>query len=224
MTEYNYGWRALAALGLIAAGFGWAAAWVVQSLSNQQQVRRAKARIAAHLLEFRLFGDEPRMVLRTQLNVARQSLHLMRLLLLPAVALGVPMLVIYPRLDAVFGQAPLIPGETTVATIVSSGGTLGHSLTGTGGVSVESPPVLAVRAGEISWRIRAGARPQPSQLRLASLGAEVWTESVSTGAGPHYGAAFSVSRIRIQYPAAMIWRLPWLVWFLIFSALGFFLH
>ena len=91
--------------------------WVMRRCSDQASLARAKSLIVAHLLEFRLFGDEPWLVWRAQRDVAWQSLRLIRLLLLPAAIMAVPMVFLFAQLDAVFGKCPLTAGQPAVVTM-----------------------------------------------------------------------------------------------------------
>ena len=117
MNEVDLGLVALIALCVASVACGLAMRWVLRACSDRTAIARTRGKIVARLLEFRLFGDEPWLVLRAQRDVARQSFHLIRLLLLPSAILTVPMLFLFAQFDAIFGRAPLIPGQPAVVTM-----------------------------------------------------------------------------------------------------------
>jgi hypothetical protein len=200
------------------------------------------------LLEFRLFADEPRLIARAQWQVIRGSLRLLRLLAVPAAVLTLPMLIAIGELDAVFGHAPLGPGGATVVTAEWSGVASGEPRIEAGdGFRIETPAVrvaVGSSAEQFSWRLRPPSHAALSQLRLLR-GGQAWTKSVRSGNGPSF---VSVRRLRwgaglaryptevplqagagpqwieVQYPEASVAGLPWYVWFVLFSAAGFFLR
>lgn len=236
MSEADLGPWALALLCLISIASGLAMLWTVRRLADQTALARAKDLIAAHLLEFRLFGDEPRLVLRAQRDVAWQSARVVWMLLGPAAAMLLPMLLLFGQLEAVFGLAPLRPGEAAVVTVHwTGGGGVAPRLEAGAGVRVDS---AAVRAnGQTSWRIRP-TESGAGWLRVTGPGGEVLTKSVQTGWG---GLAYvserrvrpgleflihpteaplasgAVKSIDIGYRRAVVWGLPWLSWFLLVS-------
>ncbi len=212
--------------------------------SDQSAIASAINKLQAHLLELRLFIDEPAIIWRAQLQLIRTNLRLMRLLVRPAVMLSIPTMALIAQLDAVYGRAPLRVGETCLVT-ARMRSPVPDSIP-----RVEAPPQFAddrpaIRvSGEnlIAWRIRP-LGPSNGQLRI-DLGGAALAKSVVAGAGPRYTSEKRVramldylldpteSRlpdgpvraIEVQYPAAEIqwlgFRLHWLVWFLLISTLS----
>ena len=235
MNETELGAAALAALGAISIVCGLGVLLILRRFSDQAAIARTKNRVVAHLLEFRLFGDEPRLVLRAQWNVVVQSLRLMKLLLLPATIMTVPMLFLFAQLDAVFGRVSLTPGQPGIVTMQLSGEDGAPELEASAGMSVETPAVRAPASRQVSWRIRPNS-PGPELLRFAH-GDRVITKSVSVGAGLRYvsekrtrfGFDFplhatelpleggNIEWIEVGYGHAVIQGFHWLVWFLLIS-------
>jgi hypothetical protein len=156
------------------AAFLWFRLWV-----DPEAFRIVVNRILAHVLEFRLFVDEPRLVLRGQTDLLRENARLLRLLLKPLLATGVIFLLSYGPMDRRFGYRPRGVGEVAVVTLPA-----GRTLAPSPDFAIETPPVHVPRLNEISWRVRV--TQESSRLTKRSL----------------------------------LFGLPWLAWFLIFSTAG----
>lgn len=239
MSEVNRGWEALAVLCLVSVACGLAMRWVLRNYTDQAALARAKRLIVAHLLEFRLFGDEPGLVLRAQRDVALQSLQVLLLLIVPAAIMALPMLFVVAQLDAVFGKSPLAPGAAAVVTMQWKGAPdTPPRLEAGAGIGVVGP----VRAaGQVSWRLLP-TRTGSTVLRFVGVSGQVWTKSVAAGWGMSYvsklraglGAEFLLSPtelplpggdvewIEIGYSDALVYGFPWLLWFLLFSGAAIF--
>lgn len=235
MSDGDLGPVALLALCPIGIASGLAMLWVLRACSDQAALARARSLIVAHLLQFRLFGDEPALVLRAQRDVAVQSFRLIRLLLPPAAIMAAPMLFLFAQLDAVFGKLALVPGQAGVVTVHWNGAGEAPRLEQSAGIAVESAPVHVASAQQISWRFRP-TQAGRSELRFVK-GAQVWTKSVAAGWGMGYvsarrvtlGVDFAlysaepplpggdVESIAIGYGVADVCGLHWVVWFLVFS-------
>ncbi len=235
MNETELGGAALAALGVVSFVCGLGVLAVLRRFSDQALIARTKNLVVAYLLEFRLFGDEPRLVLRAQWNVVAQSLRLMKLLLLPAAIMTVPMLFLFAQLDAVFGRVSLTPGQPGIVTVQLSGEDGAPELQAGEGIAVETPAVRAAATRQVSWRIRPD-RAGPDLLRFVQ-GDRVVTKAISVGAGRNYiserrtrfGFDYplhatelpldggNIEWIEVGYGHAVIQGFHWLVWFLLIS-------
>jgi hypothetical protein len=71
----------------------------------------------AHLMEFRLFIDEPALVIRAQRDLLLQNWHLLRFLVRPSVILILPSIVLLAQMDACYGRAPLRINDPAVITL-----------------------------------------------------------------------------------------------------------
>src|SRR5947207_6235759 len=107
------GWL-LAALSL-ALGAGMLL--VFGKTSNQEAIRATKRLLWAHLLELRLYSDEPLMVWKAHIGLLSANARYLALMLKPVVILTVPMLLLFPHFEAFFGMAPLPQGSTANLTV-----------------------------------------------------------------------------------------------------------
>ena len=207
----DLGWSALAGLTAISIGCAVAALLVFRRFSDRQAVARAKNLSQAHLLEIRLFADEPREVLRSERALLVDQLRLMVLFARPLLILVLPMVLLLAELEGVYGRVPLRPGEAAVVTVKSAAREI--SLKAPRGIVVETPPVRVVHDGEVSWRIRP-LRPASGRLEVREDG-RVLTSPIAAGWGLNWNFANPFEHgIGISYPAATVMGLPWLVWFL----------
>jgi hypothetical protein len=211
--------------------------------SDQPAIARARNLLQAHILELRLFIDEPAVIWRTQLSLFAANLRLLALLLRPALLLSVPAMVLVAQLDAVYGTAPMQVGDACLVTALTET-PLPESITLGGGSDLDAD-IQAVRIpsrNEVAWRIRP-LRPFAGKLRV-KLADTVLEKSVVAGHGPGYKSASRtrslpgsllhpteprlpgspVRSIEVSYPDARIrWigiSLHWLAWFFLLSTIS----
>jgi hypothetical protein len=161
----DLGGRALLTLAPVSAMAGIISALVVQWSTDAGKVRRATNLMLAHVLEFRLFLDEPTIVLRAQRDLLRANVRLLRLLILPCVILAIPFALLFGQLNALYGHAPLWVGSAAVVTGKAP------VLNMPPGIAVETPGVHS--KGEVSWRIRPYAAIPVRLLRQSNPGVEI---------------------------------------------------
>jgi choline-sulfatase len=156
-------------------------------------VRQTVNRILAHLMELRLFLDEPRLIFQAQRDLVRENLRLLGQIALPTL-ITVPILaIVLWQADAIYGRAPLPAGVGAVITAhVKSGDLAAIHLNAPPQVIVETPGVRIPRLHEVSWRVRP---------------AQPFTGAFTTNG--------DVNRIDIPWP-----RKSWLPWFLVISTLA----
>ena len=217
--------------------------WVFGLTSNQKAISETKKRLQAYLLELRLYGDDLSLVWQAQKNLVTGNVRYIGLMLRPMLVLTVPLVVLLIHLDAFYGRTPLVVGEAGIVTMQVSG-RLGSNapapeLHALDGITVETPAVRAIEAGQMSWRIRA-SKPVSGDLRFVWRDKE-WVKSVEGGVGARYLssrrvtgvwdaflypgenrlAADEVEWIEVSYPAGSIefagLDLHWLVWFMVLS-------
>src|SRR5437764_9906890 len=94
----------LAVLG-VALGVGMLL--VFRWTSKPEAIRRAKARMMAHLYEMRLFADEPALIWSAQGGLLKANARYLGLMLLPAVVMSVPRIALFSWLDCYYGYRPL---------------------------------------------------------------------------------------------------------------------
>jgi len=182
--------RAFFELALVGAIYGIAAALVFRRSTDSVLLHRTVNRALAHVLEFRLFLDEPRIILRAQRELIGENIRLLRQIALPCLILAIPFARFYGPMDRHFGQGPLRVGEPAIVTApIDSGLT---ELKAPPGVVVETPGVRVLRTRQIAWRVRP--------------------VSATYGAFP--------KGVEVRYPRVGMLGLPWLVWFLGISTLA----
>jgi hypothetical protein len=141
-------------LAICAAVYGAIAAMVFRRFTDRTRMRVAVNHMLAHIMEFALFIDEPRLILKAQVDLIKGNFRLLRRIALPCVLLGIPFLLLYPGMDRQFGAR--ISNVLTLPT--------GQALPV--GVVAETPAVRIPRTHEISWRIRPSATPRTNLLGL----------------------------------------------------------
>src|SRR5690242_15281914 len=103
-------------LAAISAACGWFAIWIYRHSADLPAVRRTIKRIYAHLLEMRLFYDEPRLIWRAQTAVVRENLRFFLLIVRPAMILTLFMGWLLLQLQQVYGYGPLVVGRPSIVT------------------------------------------------------------------------------------------------------------
>jgi hypothetical protein len=263
IVALNSGANALAGL-LTPVGSvpGWLSATVVAVLtgaagilafkytSNQGAIKRTRRGIRANLLAVKLFKDNIRLGLRSQVRVMLGALRLLPLALVPLLVMIVPMSLLLAQLAAWYQFAPLpVGGETTVTLKLA--GEPGEPLP-----AVELVPdsafedlsghVRITSQREVCWALAAR---QPGYHRLKFLVAgQVIEKEFAVGRGvmrvsplrpelrlstgllgypreAPFGGESPVRSVEIEYPARDSWTHGtdnWMVyWFLVSLVAGF---
>jgi hypothetical protein len=238
MKQVDLGAEALWSLVLVSILAGIAMMYVFRRWSDQDQIGSTANRMLAHLMEFRLFIDEPALVIRAQRDLLLENWHLLRLLVRPSVILILPSIVLLAQMDGCYGRAPLRIGDPAVITVQlkhGAGAALrGIALKTPALVRVETPGVRIESVNQVCWRIRPIG---PLSGHLQVVGPEhVITKSIVSGYGVHYLSErrslpefflhmsepplvdSSIASIEVPYPSVTILHLHWLVWFLLISS------
>lgn len=215
---------------------------VVGKTSNQRAVEHAKKRMQAHLLEMRLFGDDPGLLLRAQKDLVLNNFKYVAQMLRPALFLAAPMVILYGHLDAVYGRRPLRVGEATLVTAKMSLPQEAPTLTASAGVAVETDAVRVQSDGEVSWRVRAVAEGETALTLKSKRGAlqksavvgggfkyvsqrraRAWWERLLPASGENGYESSDIEWLEIRYPTREIGfgalLTHWVVWFLLISIL-----
>lgn len=236
MSEIDLGMPAFVSLLPVSILAGIGMLLVFRYASDQAAVRRAKGVAQAHLLEFRLFMDEPRLVLRAQRDLIVANARFLKLMLRPVLVLALPMGLLLAGLEAFFGHAPLRIGQPAIVTAQLTDAAAILSLKASGEVAVETPPVRVPAERQVSWRIRP-LRAAATELEIVRAG-RTFRKSVSAGAGVHFLSerrgslaglllrptepplsGSEIVWIEVRYPGAVILHLHWLIWFFGISAI-----
>lgn len=191
----------LASLVAIGVACGVAASLVFRHTADARALRATRRQMYAHLVEFRLFAEDPVLIWRAQKALVRDNLRLLRLLARPALILLLPMAWIFAQLDWLYSPA-LALGKPAIVTAQMAGplGPADASLKAPPGISVETPSVRVWHDRQISWRIRP-VRAVEGELELTVNGRTI-DKRVITGDG-----AFSSPR-RVRSLAAFLLH-PW---------------
>lgn len=241
MTGVGLEMKPLASLLPLSGLAGIGVLWVFRRASDQPAIRRAKDLVTAHLLEFRLFMDEPRLILRAQRDLIVANLRLMKLMLRPFLVLALPMALLLVEMDAYYGRDPLVAGQPAIVTVQWKVAPDRAALQAPDSIAVETPAVRVITERQTSWRIRP-LRAATGELRVACRDG-VLTKSIASGAGPRFLserragslAGFlmhpaewplssgEIEWIEVRYPSARILHLHWLIWFLVVSTVTAFL-
>jgi hypothetical protein len=214
-------------LVLISVACGLGVAWIFHRTSDRTAVQVARKRVYAHLLEFRLFADDPRLIFRAQLALIAENARLFRLLLPPLLISAVPLAWIALQLDAVYGSRPLPVGRAAVVTAQLEKDAV-LSLDGPPEISVETPPVrdsndpqrirptqavrgslrLTLQSNTIQKTVSAGDRTVfLSRRRVRSLVQFLLHPEESRIQTP------GVAWVEVDYPKSE----SWILWFLAIS-------
>ncbi len=191
--------------------YGFAAALTLRRFSDRPAVRASMNRMIAHVMEFRLFLDTPSLILRAQCDLLRENLRLLRLILLPCAILAAVFIALFPQLDAIYGHAPLKPGEPSVITARLDGEA---NIQAPPGISVETPAVHSIHDHEVSWRVRPIGNTA-GEIRIRANG-RILTKRIVAGKGVING--YSRGPIQIRYPHKSILGAHWMVWFFLISS------
>jgi len=170
----------------------------------------------AHLLEFRLFFDEPGLVWRAQVDLLRDNARLVRQLLVPTLLLGLPMTWLFLQLEAVYGHRNFHPGEAGIVTAQLSRPietTDRFDLQSTPGIAVETPPIRVFHQNQVSWRIRAASDVQAA-VDLTMNGRTIRKSVAAVILSPTEELRLpegDIAWVKINYPEA---HRGWSLWFL----------
>src|SRR3974390_3131915 len=96
-------------LTLIAFATGVAMLWAFGRCSDQTRIELAKRKLRAHLLAFRLFSDEPRLIFRAQRELLIWNGRYLAAMLRPTLVMMLPLVALLWHLDAVYGHRALAP-------------------------------------------------------------------------------------------------------------------
>jgi uncharacterized membrane protein (DUF106 family) len=233
------------ALGLtvLSALAGAAMLWVFRRTSDQPRMKAVKNKVWAALFELRVYADEPRVTWRAQKMLLAANLRYMALALRPALWMLLPMVLLLLHLEAFYGRSPLPVGREAIVTMGMSrdwnpNSPVPQILTPLE-VLVTGPPVRAVDAREVSWRIRPVKAVSGSLIFL--VGETPVRKMIEAGTRQRFIPGRSVHSflqalrspderripsagvewIEIRYPQASLpilgVRFPWLVWFFVVS-------
>lgn len=229
---------------LIVSGVsGVALLWLFSKTSNPAKIKKTKKKLQAHLLEMRLYADDPAVIFRAQKNLMIENGRYFLLMLKPALAATAPMILLLLVLDGFYGKAPLKVGQPVLVTVqmdkAISGDAPPPKLDAPAQIVVETPAVRVVSEHQTTWRIRPSAEFS-GDFQVIAGGASA-TKSIEAGGGSRFVSsrrvhsllsmllypgekpldADGIEWIEVEYPSASVRmfgiQTHWLVWFSVFS-------
>lgn len=158
---------------------------VYKYLSSQEAIREAKERVKAHILEIRLFQDDPVLMGRAVRAALKANLRYLTLNLKPFLIVLLPVSLLLVQMEARFGYRPLLPNESALVrtfwrSAPPGGEAGGPALLPGEGLSLETPALRIGDGSEINWRVRAD-RMGKTEAVLESVGEPVSLEIVVSG-------------------------------------------
>jgi len=151
--------------------------------SNQKQLKKAKARLQAHVLSVRLFQDQLKVVLKAYPRILGGVLGYLRHALKPAALLFVPLLVLTVVLEPYFGYEPLKAEENFLITakVEKPEQLEAVKLELPPGLRETAPPVHVLAEREIVWRVMADV---PGRFNVnIQLDGQSYTKTLMVGEG-----------------------------------------
>jgi hypothetical protein len=176
---------------------------IFRMTSDPARIRGAKRLVVAHLLELRVFRDEPAVMWSAQKSLLAANLRYIGFMLRPAMWTVIPIALLLVHLDPYYGWAPLKIGQPAIVTL-SLGPQLDSSalapqLVAPRGITVETPAVRVAAERQVSWRVRP-SEPLSGNLRFNVRG-ETVEKRIEAGSGPRF-----VPGRRVRSPFAAVWR------------------
>jgi hypothetical protein len=142
----------LLVLLLAAAIHGRVTATLFLRFTNRAALRGTTNRVIAHILEFRLFTDEPALIWQAQKNLLLANAQLLRQIAIPALASAALLALLWLPLDRYLGKSPLGTGEVTIVRADSADAAL--DLIAPFGAVVETPALHVPGEAATYWRVR----------------------------------------------------------------------
>lgn len=163
VTGLLYPFRTLPPIvGLLVVSFLTAIAMLVvfRATSNQDRIAAVKRSIHAGLFEIRLFNDDLRQILRSQIDILRHNLTYLRLSLVPMVWMIVPLLLVIAQLQFHYGYRGLEPEHAVLVKVQFDADVPAPrniSLEAPEGMRVETQVAWIPTLREAAWRVVAEA-------------------------------------------------------------------
>jgi uncharacterized membrane protein (DUF106 family) len=170
------GGSALGGLIFISVLTGGVMLFLFRFTSNQQAMKEVKTRISAYFLELRLYSHDISNVLASQGKILRSNMSYMKLSLIPAVVMIVPVLLVMVQLNLRYASEQLKPGETAIVKVkVTDGYDVMRNrldLDCSGGVEKASPGVRIPSLNEVCFKVRL-TEPGVHKITLRSAAGSV---------------------------------------------------
>ncbi|MBC8278115.1 MAG: hypothetical protein H8E46_07780 [FCB group bacterium] len=156
---------------------------IFKFVSNQEGIRKAKARVRGYFLEVWLYKHEFGTVMGTIGRILKANFGYMKYAVSPLIVLMIPVILIMVQLNLHYGFYPLRPGETALMTVKFEDRAVLRDTTliaeGSKVIKIDGTPVRAMGKNEATWRIKAGS-PGSDVIRVTWNGGEA-AKSVVVG-------------------------------------------
>ena len=235
--------------GLAAVSFitGAIMVGIFKFVSNQDGIRKAKAKVRGYFLEVWLYKHEFSTVMGTIGRILKANLVYMKYAVSPLIVLMIPVIMIMVQLNLHYGFYPLRPGETMLMTVKWEDSAALRDTTliaeGSKTIKIDGTPVRVISKNEATWRIKAGS-PGQDQIKISWNGGEIAKNVVvgrkkvarlsnqRSGTGSLADAFFNpgekpvpasstVIKITLDYPERMIeilgMEMHWIIIFFVLS-------
>ncbi len=165
------GGNALWGLIFISVLTGGVMLFLFKLTSNQAAMKEVKTRISAYFLELRLYSHDVSNVIASEGRILRSNLSYMKLSLIPAVVMIVPVILVMVQLNLRYANTQLRPGETALVKVkVTEGYDIMRNkldLECSGGVEKASPGVRIPSLLEVCYKVRL-VEPGVHKITLGS--------------------------------------------------------
>lgn len=182
---------------------------VFKKTSNQKALEAVKRKIHAGLFEIRLFNDDFRSILRSQLDILRHNLTYLRYSTVPMIWTLPPLVLLIAQLQFHYGYESLRPGEPALvkATLRTVDGGAKPAIrleAEREGIEVKEPAIWIPSLREMAWRIEPVSEGD-YELKIVN-GSETVTKTVRVMEGTNPIVRRSPLRVRgfldeLLYPA-----------------------
>ncbi len=173
----------IAGLAVLSVLTGIIVLLVVRATSNQERVTQVKRRIAAGIFEIRLFNDDPRAIVRAQMDILRYTFRYVGFTLVPLLWMIVPLTLLIIQLDAYYRHAGVQPGVPVLVKVKFSNAPApapnAMTLEADAGIEVQTPLLSIPSLREGDWRI-AAAQAGQYELRIR-IGDQLFTKQLLVG-------------------------------------------
>jgi uncharacterized membrane protein (DUF106 family) len=215
--------------------------------SNQEGIKKSKAKVSAYILEMRLFNhDLGKMLAALGKTLAANILYL-RYMLVPLVVIIIPVLIVLIQVSYIYENRPLRPNEHAVVKAVLKHGfpvVETHVLLQVpDDIIIETPALRIKSSNEVDWRISARKHGVyhidfmvKGKLFEKNLHVNNELTALSTKRADSSFYAFLLNHsepelphdspfvsLQIMYPdrnlSIMGLKLHWIIWFFIFSVI-----
>lgn len=214
--------------------------------SNQDGIRKAKAKVGAYILEMRLYNHNLLKMLAALGKTLIANVFYLRYMVVPILFIVVPVLLVLIQVSYRYENRPLRPGEQVIVkAVLKSGFSMTNFpviLQAPEGIVVETPALRIASLGEVDWRLH-GEREGEYDLtfsvdgkkyrkdlyvinnRLTALGAKRVGSSFYSLLLNHYEPELADSSpfisLNIMYPDRVLkiigFEFHWIIWFFILS-------